>query len=551
MAQQNDKITALYCRLSVDDRSDGESNSIINQKRILQKYADEHGFANTRFFVDDGVSGTLFSRPGLNAMLDEVNAGNVAVVIFKDSSRIGRDVLEVGLLKRQFEENGVRFIAASEGLDSAKGFDIMATFRDVFNEYFVAETSTKIRAVHRSNALLGKSNGRVPYGYKIAEDDKTNWVIVEEHAEIVREIFKRYASGTSIPDICRDFSARGIPTPQAHYGGSKKSELWRVSSVCPMLEEEAYIGTFSALKQTTVSYKNHKRINRDKEDWVVIPNHHPGIIDIETFETVKRMRGTRQRYTKLGEKSVLSGLLRCYDCGSTLSYARQGSGAAGNRAYFMCRTYRSADCFNNHLCTRHGIRVEDAEAIVLAKIQETVAFARKNKRAFAEQVFKSANKDTEKLIRAKTSELGKVERRVAELDTIISKIYEDNVAGKLSDERFSKMLSGFETEQKTLTGTVESLRAEIEELKSKTANLDSFMGLVERVGDISELTESLARTFIEKVVVHEAVFAEGSKRKKESQEVEIHFTHIGQVDLSNEETVYSTVGRGSNNIIVN
>ena len=551
MVLQNGKITALYCRLSVDDRSDGESNSIKNQKDILSKYAEEQGFTNTRFFVDDGISGTLFSRPGLNAMLNEVNAGHVAVVIFKDSSRIGRDVLEVGLLKRQFEENGVRFIAASEGLDSAKGFDIMATFRDVFNEYYVAETSAKIRAVHRSNALKGKVNGRTPYGYKLTESDKTTWVIVEEHAEIVREIFRRYVSGTSVPDICRDLSARGIPTPQAQYGGTKKSVLWRVSSVRPMLNEEAYIGTFSALKQTTVSYKNHKRINNDKEDWVVITNHHTPIIDIEIYETVQRMRGTRQRSTKSGDKPILSGLIRCADCGVTLSYVRQGATSQGSHAYFICRTYRDPDCFNNHRCSRHGIRVEDIETIVLTKIQETVAYARKNKRRFADQVFKSTNKNTDQLIRSKTNGLSKAERRITELDTIISRTYEDHIAGKLGDERFAKMLMGFETEQEDIEEKAKTLRAEVEELQRKTANLDRFMALVERVGEIRELTEELARMFIEKVVVHEAVFAEGSKRKKVKQDVDIYFTNIGQVDINEEETIYKTVGRGSNNIVVN
>jgi hypothetical protein len=217
----------------------------------------------------------------------------------------------------------------------------------------------------------------------------------------------------------------------------------------------------------------------------------------------------------------------------------------------MCRTYRGADCFNNHACTRHGIRVEDAEAIVLAKIQEAVAFARQNKRKFAEQVFKSANKDTEKLIRSKNNELSKSERRITELDTIISRTYEDHIAGKLSDERFSKMLMGFETEQQSLSSSAKTLRSEIEELKGKTANLESFMSLVEQVGDITELTEELARMFIDKVVVHEAVFAEGSKRKKERQQVDICFTHIGQLELSDDEMVYKTVGRGSNNIVVN
>ena len=251
MAAQGERITALYCRLSVDDRAEGDSNSIINQKEILARYAKEHGFGNTVFFVDDGVSGTLFSRPGLNAMLAEVNADRVAVVITKDQSRIGRDVLEVGLLKRQFEEHSVRFIAAADGLDTAKGFDIMATFRDVFNEFFVADCSRKQRAACKIGAQQGKAGGRLPYGYIEDSSDRSKWLIVEEKAAVVREMFRLYTSGMGVAEICRDFTARGIPVPQPE--SYKRSKMWAVSGVCPMLEERAYIGTFTAQKTTTVT----------------------------------------------------------------------------------------------------------------------------------------------------------------------------------------------------------------------------------------------------------------------------------------------------------
>ena len=550
MAEQSTKITALYCRLSVEDRvSEGDSNSIVNQKEMLARYANEHGFGNTKFFVDDGVSGTLFSRPGLDAMLDEVRAGNVAVAIFKDQSRIGRDVLEVGLLKRTFEENDVRYIAAADGLDSANGFDIMSIFRDVFNEYFVADTSRKIRAVHRSNALKGKSAGRLPYGYKRGENNET-WEVDEESAAVVREIFKAYISGKSIPDICRDLTARGILTPDNYrYKRLGATDPWRVSSMCPMLEERAYIGTFAVQKSTTVSYKNHKRVYRPEDEWVVIQNHHTPLLDLETWDTAQRLRGGRRKYNKLGEKSILSGLLRCADCDSTLSYARQGPG--GSAAYFICRTYRSADCNNNHMCTRHGIKVSDIEAIVLAKIQETVGAARSNERGFAEMVYKSANKDTEKAIKSKTAELGKAERRIAELDTIISRIYEDNVSGKISDERFNKMLAGFEAEQAKITATAEMLRNEIDDLKSKTANLQSFMNIVARVGEITELTDELARMFIEKVVVHEAVFKTETKRAKESQQIDIYFSYIGRFDTGNVQGEIPSTERCGGLIVVN
>lgn len=480
-------------------------------------------------FIDDGTSGTVFNRPGLNAMLEEVNADNVAVVIIKDQSRIGRDVLEVGLLKRQFEEHDVRFIAANDNLDTANGYDIMSVFRDVFNEYYVADCSRKIRAVHRSNALKGKTAGRLPYGYKRMEGDSGAWQIDDEAAEIVVEIFKKYVSGQSVAEICRDLTARGIFTPDSYRYKRPTTGPWRVSSVCPMLEERAYIGTFAVQKSTTVSYKNHKRVYRPEDEWVIIENHHEPILDMETFETAQRLRGSRRKYNKYGEKSILSGLVRCADCGGTLSYARQGTN--GMYPNFICKTYRSADCNNNHQCTRHGIRVADLEQIVLTQIQETVSLAQKHEKEFVARVYQSTNANTEKNIKAKTAELAKADRRVSDLDMIINRIYEDHVVGKLSEDRFKKMLSDYENEQSALTAVTETLRVEIDNLKSKTANLQSFMRLVERYGRITELSDETARAFIEKVVVHEAIFADGTKRKKVSQQVDVYLTYIGQFDI--------------------
>jgi len=362
----------------------------------------------------------------------------------------------------------------------------------------------------------------------------------------VRDIFKRYASGESVADICRDYTARGIPTPQNR---GDKPVPWQVSSVCPMLMEVAYIGTFTAQKSTTISYKNHTRISRPPEEHVIIENHHLPIIDMETWDAVQRLRKNRRRYTKLGERSILSGLLFCKDCGATLSYCMQGPD--GTKPYFVCKTYRAADCNNIHKCTRHGIKVADIEEIVLSQIKSTVNYARANEREFAEIVYRSQNIDTEKQIKSKTNELGKVEKRVAELDRYITKIYEDNVNGKLSDDRLRKMMSEYENEQSDLVKKAETLRVEIEDLKSKTANLSSFFKLVSEVGEITELTETLARMFIEKVVVHEAVFREGSKRSKISQQVDIHFTYIGQFNPSGESEEFRADSRKGNLILVN
>ena len=528
MVAQNGKITALYCRLSNDDRLEGESNSITNQKSILTKYAADNGFKNTRFFVDDGTSGTVFNRPGLNSLLEEVKADNVAVIIFKDQSRIGRDVLEVGLLKRTFEEHNVRYIAANDGLDSANGFDIMSIFRDVFNEFYVADCSKKIRSAKRVGALQGRVLAKLPYGFQ-ANDDNSAWLVDEAVAGQIKEIFQMYVSGVGIAEICRILTARQVPRPEDYRKNEPISAPWDVSSTCQMLENPVYIGRYEMQKVTTVSYKNRTVVKRPKEEWVVIENHHPAIVDIEVFDAAQRLRDGRRRRTKRGDKSILSGLIFCNDCGRTLTYAE-----AGKRnivASFICSRYRTTNVLHERKCTRHSIRVDALEHITLMKIQETVEFALTNENAFAECVYKNANVDTEKTIKSKTAELDKAQRRIAELDKIINRIYEDHVAEKLTDERFAKMLSGYETEQAQLLDTTKMLQMEIEDLKSKTANLHSFMKLVNRYGKINELTEEIARTFIEKIVVHEAVIQEGTKRVKASQQVDLYLSYIGKFNI--------------------
>jgi DNA invertase Pin-like site-specific DNA recombinase len=521
------KITALYCRLSVDDRADGESNSITNQKEILAKYASDNGFTNTQFFVDDGVSGTSFNRPGLDAMLTEIQAGNVGVVIIKDQSRIGRDVVEVGLLKRQFEQHNVRFIAATDGLDTAKGFDIMSIIRDVFNEFHVADCSRKTRVAMRNSALQGKSQGKPPYGYRI-EDDRRVWFIEEETASIVREIYDRYLSGEPISDICRDLSERGVYTPLRHRTGKIDSVNWHVASINQMLIDPVYIGRYTSQKSMKISYKNKKKVIRPEEEWVVIEDHHPAIIDKAVFDAAVRKRSVKQRYTKCGERSVLSGLVFCFDCGSSMSYALQGE--KRDVPNFMCKRYRKADCFNKHPCTRHGIRVATVETIVLAKIQSVVKLCLTDKRAFEERVLNSSTVDTENLLKIKTAELGKIHRKIDEANTVITQLYKDNVSGKISDERFSVMLSELENEQVSLRETAKRLNIEIADLKGKTADIQGFMNITNDIGEVTELTEKIARLFVAKILVHEAVIAEGTKRKKESQEVEVYLTHIGKID---------------------
>lgn len=521
---QNKKITALYCRLSVEDGLDGESNSIKNQKDILLKYAFDNNFENTCFFIDDGTSGTVFNRPGLNAMIEEVKNGNVATVIIKDQSRIGRDVVEVGNLKRIFEEWGVRFIAAQDGLDTANGYDIMSVFRDVFNEFFVADCSKKQRASQRSRALQGIPTHKPPYGYKRTEDRK--WVIDEPAAEVIREIFKRVLAGEGAWSISKNLNTRRVPTSKDYYAICRGETIlnychWSTGTIERLVANTTYIGEYIAQRKTTSSYKNHKLYERPKEDWIIVPNHHPEIIDKETFEICQRLRKNRRRKKKNGDFTILSGLLFCYDCGSPLSYNKSDTFEG-----YVCRRYRNAT-YDIDKCTRHSINLKDIEVIVLSKIQETVSLAKEDEEQFAIAVNQNSNKETERDLKSKTIQLNKLENRIAEIDRYITKIYEDNVNGKLSDERFSKMLNDYENEQATVLDKSNAIRFEIKELKDKTINLHNFMKLVENYGNIMELTPEIARMFIERIVVHEAVRKSDKARRKISQEVEIYLTYIG------------------------
>jgi len=537
---QSEKITALYCRLSRDDDKDGDSNSIANQKTILTRYAQEHGFGNPRFFIDDGVTGTVFRRPGLDGMLEEVKAGNVATVIIKDQSRIGRDVLEVGLLKRTFEEHDVRFIAANDNLDTANGFDIMSIFRDVFNEWYVADTSKKIRAVKRSNALAGKCSCRPPYGYR-AKDGKSNqeWEIDEHAAGHVREVFKRFIAGDSTHIIAKDFDRRGIPTPMVYYRKLKglpplnEDTTWFNYTVTHMIENLAYIGNLVSQKTTTPSYKNHKTVKRPKDEWVIIEKHHAAIIESEVFELAQKLRDGRRRKPskRTGECSPLSGFLRCADCDSKHSLVVQHE---GKYQYYICSFHRNSEKHYRAACSRHGIRRDEIEKIVLAKIQEVSYYARENKTEFSEKVRSRSNKESSRAIKSKTAELSKADRRIAELDKIIKRIYEDHVAEKLSGERFEKMLSDFESEQTDLQNGSATLRAEVEEIRSKTANAQNFIKLAEQYTEITEMTAELARTFIDRIVVHEAEMVDNPRRKGHKtrrQKVHIFLNGIGEFEL--------------------
>ena len=528
------KITALYERLSRDDVLNGESMSIANQKLMLEKYAKEHGFRNCEHFPDDGVSGTVFSRPELNRLLDLVRQDMVATVIIKDQSRIGRDVLEVGLLKREFEGHGVRLIAMGDNLDTANGFDMMSIIRDVFNEFYVADTSKKIRAVKRAKSEAGDMKiGRPPFGFMRDPEDGQKFVIDEEAAALVREIFKRIIAGEGVSKIAADFNRRKIDTAITRWNRRAGMDIaedphtWSGAQVQQIAQNRTYLGERVLQKYTTPSYKNRTQIIRPEEEWCVFPDHHAPLVSVEEFELVQRLRSVRRKVTKSGDLGVLNGLLRCSDCGDNLRIATD---TKKGYALYMCRNYANSVCAGTgHACTRHSINRKLLEQLVLEELQWVTAFARSDRAKFTEAIRSEKDKAHQKALRTKTAQLAKDEKRIAELDIIINRLYEDHVAGKFSDDRFEKFLSTYEGEQAALTAEAGVLRTEISAAKEKADCIDKFLKLCAVYTDFTELTAEVARTFIEKVVVHEAVKAPGHKWKKLSQQIDIHFTFIGEV----------------------
>jgi len=540
------KMTALYCRLSKEDFETGESNSIVHQKEILTKYAKDNGFGNTKFFVDDGVSGTLFSRPGLDALLTEVRAGKVATVIIKDQSRIGRDVLEVGLLKRTFDEYDVRFIAANDNLDTANGFDIMSIFRDVFNEWFVADTSKKIRAVFKQKALNGKhSNSVAPYGYKPSADDKFVWDIDEPAAEVVKDIFNMCISGMGPKYIAKELGERGLKIPliyKAERDGvtpkhipKRPDTMWHTSVVSDILANREYTGTAILNRKTSKSYKDHRKYIKPEEEWIIHEKAHPRIIDDETWQTVQRIRtGRRQVQRKTYEKGVLEGTVYCLDCGERLyakrSALKNSDGTYRKYCYYICRKSRTYSDIPT--CTPHSILRENLEAVILQDLQCVIRLAKTDERKFAEKLNAASRKESERGLQKARGELAKAKTRISTLDRIISKIYEDNIEGKISDERFATMLASYESEQSDLKTRAVELDRMIGEATEQTENIESFLRLVRSYTEITELSAEVVHEFIKKVLVGETIYTPPKYShwgRVKTQEVRIVYNYLGEI----------------------
>ena len=533
--QEKEKITALYERLSHDDERAGESVSIENQKRLLEDYAEKMGFTNIRHFTDDGVRGTTFKRPGLDAMLDEIRAGNVATVIIKDQSRIGRDVVEVGLLKRTFDEYNVRFIAASDNLDTANGFDIMSIFRDVINEWYVADTSRKIKTVFKSRMEKGlRCSGSICYGYLASKEDKGEWNIDEEAAPVVKRIFQSVLAGESIAAIGRALRAEQIPIPSEHWkrigapvrtAGYADPYAWSATTIGYILSRPEYMGRKVLGKTVCENYKTKSTRKTTAEEQYIFEGAIPAIIDEETWHNVQRLRETKRRAPKTqNAPNRLTGLLYCAECGAKLTHRHHLVQGKWWDDAFICGNYRQL----TRDCTMHYIPTQKLEAAILSTIQRVSWYVRNNEAEFIDRVREASDLRQEEAVKDSKTQLAKAKRRHKELDGLVKKLYEANATGKLPDKHFTRLLAEYDEEQAALEASMTEWQEQIENWNADKLKTEKFIELVKRYTDFSELTTPMLNEFIEKVVVHEATGGRGNSRR---QRLDIYLNFIGAFEV--------------------
>ncbi len=535
-----DKITALYCRLSRDDELQGDSNSILNQKAILQKYADDNGFGNTMFFVDDGFSGTNFDRPDWQRLMGFVDEGKVGTLIVKDMSRLGRDYLKVGYFTEVVLPGAdVRFIAINNGVDSSNQQDSDFTpFLNIINEWYAKDTSKKIRAVFKAKGESGKPLcTNPPYGYLKDPEDKHHWIVDEVAANVVRDIFKMCVAGKGPSQIAKELISRGIPTPAEHFRSiglntnAKQPEFkgnWQQRTIADMLSRVEYLGHTVNFKTHKKSFKCKKTVYNDPSEWAIFENTHEAIVDQETFDIVQRIRDGRRKLTPMGEMPILSGMLFCADCGAKL-YQVRARGWTHEQEHFVCATYRK----QKGKCSSHQIHNVQVEKILLTEINRMLAFVRERESEFVELLTKKNERELNRQFRECSRELEQATQRITKLDSIIQRLYEDNLDGKISDERFVKMTATYEQEQKVLQTQVITLRETLATAKSQQLNIDSFLAHVKKYTEVKELDAEIIRTLVERIDVFKPEKVPGTRTKK--QTILIHWNFIGAVELPPEQ----------------
>ena len=539
MRQSNNRksrdVTAfLYERLSRDDNLEGESYSIGNQKKLLTKVAKEKGYTNLVHFLDDGISGVTMDRPGFNDMMEQLAAGKATAVFVKDLSRLGRNYIEVGRLTEEFfPEHDIRLVAVSDNIDTAEGENELAPIRNLFNEWYARDISKKRRISNKIKGNAGEPMGQPPYGYIKDPDNPKHWIVDEEAAQVVRRIYSMTLEGYGTEQIAASLEQDGILTPRAYWlkkgikrpgkGKEQPPTKWNSSSVTKILSLQEYCGDILNFKTYSKSYKNKKRLENDRENWVIFKDVHEPIIERAIFEQVQQKRGKiRKRRTHEGERNIFSGLLVCADCGHNLHFHfNQGN---PDIKYFNCSNYKG----NRGSCTStHYVRVDFLEQVVLGEIRRLTKFASQFEDEFVKAVIGHSQQAEATDRKLKEKELKALQARDEELDGLFERIYEDNVSGKLSDDRFARMSRRYEEEQKELAEKIKALRAEIDKQSSQSMTTDMFISLVRKYTRARKLTPRMLNELIEKIEVFNAEKIDGVWE----QRLRIHYNCVGVIEI--------------------
>ena len=535
--KSRDVTAFLYERLSRDDNMDGESYSIGNQKKLLTKVAKEKGYTNLVHFFDDGISGVTMDRPGFADMIQQLEQGKAAAVFVKDLSRLGRNYIEVGRLTEEFFPNhDIRLVAVSDNIDTDEGENELAPIRNLFNEWYARDISKKRRISNKIKGNAGEPMGQPPYGYIKDPENPKRWIVDEEAAQVVRRIYRMTLEGVGTEQIAAKLEEDGVLTPRAYWhskginrpGKVKDLPLthWNSSSVIKMLSVQEYCGDILNFKTYSKSYKNKKRLENDRENWAIFKDVHEPIIERAVFEQVQQKRGKmRKRQAKDGERSMFSGLLVCADCGSNLHFHfNQGNPEI---KYFNCSNYKG----NRGTCgSNHYVRVDFLEQVVLGEIRRLTKYAGLYEDDFLKEVIGHSRQAEETERRLKEKELKSLLARDDELDGLFERIYEDNVSGKLSDDRFAKMSRRYEEEQKELSEKIKKLRSEIEKQSSRATSTDMFVSIVRKYTRARKLTPRMLNELVEKIEVYNAEKIDGEW----VQRLRIHYNCVGEMNIPNE-----------------
>ena len=546
MNSQSNKVTALYCRLSRDDDLQGESNSIANQRILLAKYAKEHGYLNTKCFVDDGISGTTFQRPGFQEMLEAIENGYIEAVFVKDMSRLGRDYLQVGYYTDNFFPSyDIRFIAVNDGVDSAQGENEFAPFRNIMNEWYARDISRKIRSSQRLRGNAGVPLSPPPYGYKKDPDNPKRWIIDVEAANVVKRIYNLCIEGVSLEKTSVQLEEDGVLKP-VEYAKSKgirkpakqttfadKPCFWGKSTLAKILSSREYCGDVVNFKSYSKSFKDKRRHQNAEENQLVFEDVHEAIIEREIWENVQRIReSTKRRKPKKVERPMFSGILYCATCGARMHF--NVNHPSTHIGFYNCANYRR----HRGMCTEsHYIRADALEQVLLLELQRMTSFLQDKEESFVNLLMDKTVQTAKREAKWREQEIINMTARCRELDELFTKIYEDNASGKLSDDRYMMLSKRYDDEHISLKKKMSTMQAELDAEEKHKHTATSFLRTVRKYTGMTELNPHIVNELVEKITIHHAV----GKGKSRTQQLDIHYNFVGVLDVPEVKEVPNSV----------